>query len=153
MTTAAENGSGHCLPTQSLGHFVWITLLLGCGSAPYQIAQVSGRVTLDGDPLAGCQIRFQPVSGSNSNINPGPGAFAVTDGDGRFALRTINPQRPGAVVGKHRVWLTTVTEADASTESGVFTAEKVPPRYRMGRVDFEVPVDGTDQANFDLTSK
>ena len=130
---------------------MWLLVLVGCRREPYEVAPVSGRITVDGDPLEECRIRFQPVSSSDS-INPGPGAFAVTDQDGRFTLRTINPVQPGAVVGKHRVWLTTVTEADASSELGLITAEKVPARYHNGQLDFEVPSGGTDQANFDLTS-
>lgn len=137
--------------TRPMVTYIWLLALVGCSQEPYEVAPVSGRITVDGDPLEECQIRFQPVSSSDS-INPGPGAFAVTDQDGRFTLRTINPVRPGAVVGKHRVWLTTVTEADASSELGLITAEKVPARYHNGRLDFEVPSSGTDQANFDLTS-
>jgi len=130
----------------------WLVISIGCAGESYEIAPVSGRVTVDGQPLGDCQIRFQPLRSSEGNINPGPGAFAVTDQDGRFTLRTINPVRPGAVVGKHRVWMTTVKEEDATTELGLATAERVPPRYRNGQLDFEVQPEGTDQANFDLNT-
>ena len=128
----------------------WLVISIGCAGESYEIAPVSGRVTVDGQPLGDCQIRFQPLRSSAGSINPGPGAFAVTDQDGRFTLRTINPVRPGAVVGNHRVWMTTVTEEDATTELGLSTAERVPPRYRNGQLNFEVPSEGTTQAHFDL---
>jgi len=140
------------MPKHLLLSLAWILLLAGCGSESYEIAPVSGRVTLDGKPLAECQVRFQPVAASKSNAAPGPGAFAVSDEQGRFTLRTIKPVRPGAVVGEHRVWLTTVKEEDMQSESGQVTAEKVPPRYRNGQLKFSVPPEGTDQADFDLES-
>ena len=141
------------MPKHLLLPLAWVLLLAGCGSGSYEIAPVSGRVTLDGEPLKGCQVRFQPVAASESNVAPGPGAFAVTDEQGRFTLRTIEPVRPGAVVGAHRVWLTTVNEEDMQSESWRVTAEKVPPPYRNGQLEFDVPPNGTEEADFELTSQ
>src|SRR5262249_34965527 len=74
---------------------------VGCGGGP-KVAPVSGRVTLDGQPLAGASVNFQPLSDGN-NLNPGPGSYGKTDADGRYSLRVVVDDRPGAFVGKHRV--------------------------------------------------
>ena len=130
-----------------------ILILTGCGDSR-SIAPVSGRVTLDGKPLAECQIRFQPVAVSEKNINPGSGSYAVTDVDGCFTLKAINPTRAGALVGKHKVWLSTARPENLlGSEIARLTAEKVPPKYRNGELEFEVPLEGTDSANFELSSR
>lgn len=126
--------------------------VVGCGSDPHQTAVVSGRITLDGQPLGLCQIRFQPQSVSKDDVEPGSGSFAVTDDQGRFSLTIINPVRPGAMIGTHQVWLTTVTVAKMAMEGGQMTAEKVPRQYRSGKVTFVVLPEGTDKADFELTS-
>ncbi|MBN2295291.1 MAG: hypothetical protein JXM70_22865 [Pirellulales bacterium] len=131
-----------------------LLILAGCGGDSYQLAPVSGQVRLDGQPLGECQVRFQPLAISENKVNPGPGSFAVTDEQGRFTLKAINPTRPGAVVGKHRVWLNTSKPAGPmESESGRMTPEKVPAKYRNGQIEFDVLPEGTDQANFDLSSK
>ena len=51
---------------------------------------VSGRVTLDDQPLANAVVLFEPITG---NTNPGMGSVGRTDSDGRFVLRQIQPDR------------------------------------------------------------
>ncbi len=71
----------------------------------------------------------------------------------------------GAPPGKYRVSLTTAV-ADPSApvvpqrSSSAFYSdeppvlpERIPPAYRGGQLTFEVPEDGTEEANFDLKSK
>src|SRR5262245_63669140 len=74
-----------------------VVLLSGCDGRA--VAPVSGRVTLDGQPLANVLVVFEPINGNN----PGLGSVGRTDADGRFVLRQIQPDRPGALVGQHRV--------------------------------------------------
>jgi hypothetical protein len=61
----------------------------------------------------------------------------------------------GAQVGKHRVTISLLTaqagEGDERVRGGPPLANKVPAKYNdMPR---EVPAGGTDQMNFELTSK
>src|SRR6516225_8257358 len=78
-------------------------VLLGIGGCSSDnIAPVSGRVTLDGQPAANVRVTFQPL-GSAENPNPGPGSYAVTNADGHYALTVVGTNRLGAIVGKHRV--------------------------------------------------
>ena len=82
-------GGGACL--------VLVLAALGCGS-DYRLAPVSGRVTLNGKPLAGAHVHFQPI-GSRAQPSPGPGSHGVTDAEGRFTLQ-VDARQPGAVVGR-----------------------------------------------------
>ena len=66
---------------------------LGCKRG-LTLSPVTGEVKLDGKPVADCAVAFTPVGG-------GPVASATTDAQGHFELQTVN--RPGAVLGEHRV--------------------------------------------------
>ncbi len=128
-------------------------LLAGCGGADYELAPVSGRVIINGKPLADIKVSFQPVSKRPDDPNPGPGSYGTTDTEGRYTLRTIEPDADGAVVGKHIVRLTTKPPEQAPEDdlTPVYK-EAVPLRWRDGSQTFEVPAEGTDQADFELTS-
>src|SRR3954453_22377178 len=76
--------------------------LPGCGADPYAMAPVSGRVTVDGQPVAGLRVSFEPIGGRHRPL-PGPDSTAVTDADGRYTLSTTDAGRRGAVVGPCRV--------------------------------------------------
>jgi hypothetical protein len=102
-------------------------VMAGCSGLPGQnIAEVTGRVTLEGKPVAGVVLQFEP---DESGVAPGkkarPVAFGQTDTDGRYrAFRTGNKQF-GAAVGLSHVRIT-VPEGSAA---------KVHPRY-MGDSTF-----------------
>ena len=58
--------------------------LAGCGSsASYELAPVSGVVTLNGKAVPDTQIIFQP-KGTADNPSPGPGSTAFCDDAGKF---------------------------------------------------------------------
>lgn len=93
----------------------------GCGSinAP-PVVEVTGRVTLEGKPLEGVVLQFEP---DQSGVAPGkpvlPVAYGTTDADGRYrAFRTGN-KAYGAAVGVNNVRVT-VPEGSSA---------KVHPRY------------------------
>ncbi len=129
---------------------------LGCGgSGSYGLAPVSGVVTLDGAPVAQAEVVFQPVGGED-NPTPGPSSMSRADAEGRYQLTTIRNE-PGAVVGKHRIVITTPRPPQAGDSDSGFTApvhkEVIPARYNNDtQLTFEVPAGGTNEANFELTS-
>lgn len=128
-------------------------LAAGCGGR--NVAPVSGRVTLDGKPVAGVHVGFQPIA-VGKDQNAGGGSYAITDADGRFTLRLVEGDSPGAIVGKHRVEITTRTEANNATDLRVKAADPkavIPAKYnRNSALTFDVPAGGTDSADFALTS-
>jgi hypothetical protein len=133
-------------------------LCMGC-SSEYQFAPVSGRVTLNGQPLAGVTVDFQPM-GTTRNQEPGPGSTAITDQDGRFVLHSqLDPSRKGAIVGQHqvRIWPPEGSRAPDQDAEGIPPkgAKRllIPGRYHVNtELTFTVTAGGTDQANFDLKS-
>ena len=128
----------------------------GCGGS-YKVAQVSGRVTLDDKPLPNASVTFVPMA-TKDNDKPGPTAQGKTDADGRFKL-DIDPGTSGAVVGKCRVYITTLISEATDTDRDVGgpakrPRDKVPEKYNQKtELVFDVPAGGTDQANFDLKSR
>lgn len=125
--------------------------LIGCGKGAYKVAPVSGKITLDGQPLANVNVVFQP-SGTKSSATPGPGSAATTDAQGQYTLRTMEePSQPGAVVGPHVVSFTPAVQkpiAGREVPAAHPQASKIP----SAPLNFEVPAAGTSAANFDLKS-
>lgn len=139
-------------------------LVVSCGGDNSIIVPVSGIVTLDGKPLGNANVQFQPMA--QGKENPGYGSFAVTDNAGRFelAISSQQLQKQGAVVGRHRVSITSsqdqtefdpkIGSPDGGTPKSRIKPEKVPSKYNAdSTLIFEVPVKGTNKANFDLEGK
>jgi hypothetical protein len=124
---------------------VLICLPAGCSSQDFEIAPVSGAVTLAGQPLANASVAFQPRGRSSTRV--GPTSAGTTDSGGRFALRVISDDREGAVVGEHIVWISTSGVSQDASRGG---RDRVPLKYQDGSLRFTVPPGGTDRANFDL---
>jgi hypothetical protein len=122
-------------------------LAAGCGRTPAGIVPVSGRVTLDGQPLAGAVVTFQPMQAGDPGAG---GSSGRTDAEGRFVLTLIDPPTPGALAGLHVVTITTATVSndDAARPTG----ERVPRAWRDGSQTFEVPPGGTASAELNLES-
>ncbi len=131
----------------------------GCGRS--NEAPVSGTVYMDGKPLPGVHVVFQPL-GTKDNPNPGRGSTGQTDENGRYTLR-IDGERDGAVVGKHRVAIATVMPGEGANfdpETGSpdgapaqAPEERISERYNEKTIlTFDVPKGGTDKADFRLES-
>ena len=143
-----------------------IVLAVGCGGGGgFQVAPVSGTVTMDEKPLPHVYVNFQPV-GSRDNPNPGPGSYAVTDDKGRYTLKLVEGGKPGAVVGQHKVSITRQFAEDVrggpdtGTPDGptglpkIGSVKQIPPRYNSPTtLDIAIQPGGTDKADFALTSK
>ncbi len=134
---------------------------LGCGRGARTVP-VQGTVTLDGVPMAGVAVSFTPIGAEGA---VGPGSSGVTDEHGRFSLKTVDDRRrTGAVVGKHRVTLFEPRSgaddpyADPTLTPAQLAAKleqirfKLPPEARDGSLTFEVPPNGTTEANFAFRS-
>jgi hypothetical protein len=127
-----------------------LLLCCGCGSGP-DMAPVSGRITVDGKPVAGLRVSFAPI-GSKEHAFPGPGSVGHTDADGRFTLHSLKDKKAGAVIGKCRVRVVSLGSADPNK---LPTHDKrIPARFNDATtLVFDVPKGGTDAANFDVSWK
>lgn len=76
-------------------------MLSGCGGKSYDLAQVSGVVKYNGEPLEGLAVRFLPNSEEGTS---GPDSIGITDANGKYTLVVSSLEdTKGAVIGKHRV--------------------------------------------------
>jgi hypothetical protein len=132
----------------ALGTFT--LLLLGCENAPRTVP-VSGRVTLDNKPLANATLQFVPVaSEAASQVS----AIGTTDADGRYSLvLNTSSGSKGAVAGKYKVMIS--LGAGGGGDDGKPTYHKQLPEHynRKTKLECDVPAEGRDDANFDLTSR
>ena len=141
---------------------------------------VSGRITLDGEPLLKGRVFFFPVRCWNDQGGYLPPSDAMVDDQGKFQLATNHEEPnlnglPGAVAGWHHVVICVDQSANAVKGKRATMAENdpnehvrgdgqegaakgkgaqaVPDRYNVAsQLMFEVPLDGTDCADFDLES-
>jgi len=131
--------------------------LTGCGGKPYQVATVSGKITLDGKPLPKASVTFVPMA-SKENLAPGPTATGMTDADGRYEL-IVDRSTTGAVVGKCRIYISTLLSDPVpdDRDGGLPVKrpkDKVPEKYNQRtELVYDVPPGGTTQADFDLKSR
>jgi hypothetical protein len=129
---------------------------LGCGKSGPQFAPVTGRITLDGKPLAKAAVAFLPKAPQGKLNASGPGSSGLTDETGTYVLYVNGDkaQTPGAVVGDHRVSIITALSGHGSSDSLLPPRELVPAKYNA-RTDltFTVKPGAANQADFDLTSK
>ncbi len=122
-------------------------VVCGCGSSGPEIASVSGRVTMDGKPLANATVVFIPENGRP--------AGATTDADGNYVLNFAQGRR-GAIPGKNAIRISTQrdpTPGDENTKGIPGSKETIPPKYNaVSELSFDVEPKKRNVANFDLKS-
>jgi hypothetical protein len=98
----------------------------GCGSSqPQNVGKVSGKVTLEGQPLAGAVVTFSPVTAGGSS------ALGRTDDSGQFSLSYAQGIE-GAEIGENRVSISTYDEGDPDGDPPrPKVLEKVPLKYNV----------------------
>ncbi|HEY0980998.1 MULTISPECIES: hypothetical protein [unclassified Schlesneria] len=145
---------------------ILVTCIVGCGSkGGVKSVDVSGTVTLDGEPLQGADVYFS--SGTY-------GGYGTTDSEGKYRL--VN----GAAVGDNKI---SFKKFDTSNAKGIDTSipgmdegqvaammearaksqggkgakgSLIPPEMsdpKTTKLTYQVPEGGTDSADFRLTSK
>jgi hypothetical protein len=136
--------------------FLFPFLSLGCGGKNYPLAPVSGRVTMDNEPLVGAEVRFFPTESKDL-----PFATGTTDNDGRYELHLVTEPSPGAIIGTHRVTISIdqrrgkimPTNRPGMRKMGQ-PGELLPSKYNKdSKMAFTVTPEGTKEANFDLKSR
>ncbi|MFW6171784.1 MAG: carboxypeptidase-like regulatory domain-containing protein [Planctomycetota bacterium] len=93
-----------------VGLCVMCLTCVGCGSGGPEVGKVSGKVTMDGEPLDNALVTFTPVDGGRPSTGK-------TDENGNYTLAYAD--RMGALVGKHQVRVTTLTEVEGEDMSEI----------------------------------
>lgn len=112
------------------------------------LAQVTGTVKLDGAPLEGAIVSFQPTAeGPNAAIKLST-SFGFTDKEGKYTLIYMNSPETGeilgAVIGKHIVRINKTDEKKG---------EAVPARYNHNSDLTREVKKGGPPLDFDLVSE
>lgn len=143
-------------------------VFIGCSSGPNandpdaatkksDIVEVSGTVTMDGQPLANATVRFEPAQGTT-----GTTSWGITDSTGYYKLRKANGLE-GSHAGRFKVVIAKFARADGSPfppdVDGATAAaegkEHLPPKYSDAdrtELSAEVPKEGK-KIDFALKSK
>ncbi len=129
------------------------SVVLGCNKSPYELAQVVGTVTIDGQPLTAGSIMFSP-NARDSNVNSGKPAFGRIQSDGSYSLTTYS-DGDGAIAGSH--WVTIFSPAKDSTgmTDVSTTSSKLPDfdRITVPTGTFDVAADKENRIDIQLTSQ
>jgi hypothetical protein len=115
---------------------ILIVCFAGCGKTGPEIAPVSGRITLDGQPLEKADIVFQP-DGSK------PPSSGRADADGRYQL-AYKRGVMGGHVGPNTVRITISPDVVANPPN-------IPAKYNTDSELKREVKSGQNEFNFDLT--
>jgi hypothetical protein len=147
--------------------FTWASLAClaglaaGCGSSASAVktVPVAGTVYLDGKPLPGVSVVF--ISPRAEFVGMG-----TTGHDGKYRLtRSLIPGKHGAMPGTNQVHFAEVDPNPPSEPPMIPASSSTPPRLQGNalparycnperpELTFDVPDQGTDSADFRLTSK
>jgi len=125
------------------GWMVALVVFVGCSTRPAdqpEIAPVAGRVTMDGQPLAGVSVVFESERSVLS--------FGNTDADGRYKLSYIRSAK-GAGLGNNTVRISTPTMGPTSP----LHKDSIPSIYNTQSTLAADVVKGRNVFDFALESK
>lgn len=115
-------------------------LFCGCGgsSSSVDLVPVSGVVMLDGQPLEGATVRFEPISAEEGRSSSG-----TTNAQGQYELQYTR-DKMGAVPGQHAVRFSKLDDSESET---------LPAKLNVDSKHTAEVTSGEEMINFDLTSK
>lgn len=131
-----------------------ITSVAGCGSnhGHPELIPVSGVVTLNGTPIAGLRVNFEPSEGRRSS--------GVTNQSGEYVLKYMDQQK-GALHGHHRVTIVWTGENENEIEGEAIPTDEpgnspgmvIPSRYNVQSQLIADVRPHTHRFDFDLTAQ
>jgi hypothetical protein len=122
--------------------------ILGCNDSGPPLGIVSGTITLDGEPLEGAQVTFDPL------FSDGSPAYSkeLTDENGYYEM-WYQTDRKGVLIGEHTVYIQTEQHQQMEDGRNIVVPERVPARYNQ-ETELKITVEkGKQEKNFDLTSE
>lgn len=123
-----------------------LATILGCGGREVpELGYVSGKVTMDGQPMTGVEVHFHP-----QGEDGGRSAVGITDSEGNYVLQYFAGEE-GTKLGPNKVSIMTHWP-DGEPGDGEY--EKIPPIYHGQRSTLmETVVEGDNTFNFELKSR
>jgi hypothetical protein len=109
--------------------YLWVSSMMGSGiKLPEQLGRVTGTLTVDGRALPNVVVHFTVIGGEDGEFFGGDktqrprDSTGITDDQGRFELMYLPTEGVrGAIVGKHRIWITPLVPTDIA---------KIPALYQ-----------------------
>ncbi|WP_397569119.1 hypothetical protein [Schlesneria sp. T3-172] len=134
---------------------------LGCGKSgpkPEKLVPAAGLVKVNGRPLAGVRLSFQPIE-NNKAVG---GCWAITDNDGKFKVIHVS-SKEGIPPGKYEVYFSRRVKPDGSplgeneSPTMVQSRESVSAMYsdpsRAGMHNrIEIPEKGVTDLDFTIST-
>ncbi|OHB73245.1 MAG: hypothetical protein A2V70_02070 [Planctomycetes bacterium RBG_13_63_9] len=128
--------------TWCLTPILFCIFMAGCGSGN-DLASVQGKVTLNGRPLEGATVKFQPTAPEGSSSS------GMTDADGRYELM-YTFSTSGAMPGEHIVSIGTAGTSADDEGCEVEREERVPAKYNTQTELKRMVVPGSNTIDFEL---
>jgi hypothetical protein len=133
-------------------YFLSSQILTGKGNLP-PLGQVTGKVTIAGQPLANATVRFAPKDpiygeGQNGKRLAASVSIGITDDNGHYSLLYVKDAN-GAYVGQHKVMIEAKDASGLERVRGDFNAASTLEReVKPGaqELDFEVQPVGSSSA-------
>lgn len=134
-----HTGRSRLSPPNLCVFFVAVLIVIGCTRSTVELAEVTGKITMGGQPLKNASVVFTPENGRPS--------MGGTDEQGYYSLR-YTPTTKGARVGSATVEIRT-----GNTENLREFPETVPAKYNAKSELTTVVKPEPNEINFDLDAK
>jgi hypothetical protein len=115
---------GHHLRKQQIAIVgLVLAVISGCSNNDLKLASVRGRVTLDGQPVAGVLVTFKPreLKGTTS--------YGLTNASGEYRLMSTRTS-VGAYPGEYEINITAASESSNSERDELIATGETPPAER-----------------------
>jgi hypothetical protein len=106
--------------------------IAGCGKSGPELAEVSGRVTVDGKPMENLDVTFQPDEMR-------PASYARTDASGHYELGYKRGVQ-GALLGQHTVRIRSLVAKAPQIAAQFNTQSELRREVKAGQNEFDFDV-------------
>jgi hypothetical protein len=125
---------------------IGLLVYAGCDAGDPNLGTVTGKITLDGEPLADALVEFVPTGGAGSV------SYGRTDANGEYEMEFAR-DTVGASIGENEIRITTGDVALDDAGKEVRVPEKVPARYNVNTELTREVTSGRNRIDLELTSE
>ena len=117
-----------------------VMVLSGCGGGP-NLGYVTGKVTMNGQPVANAEVEFQPVDNQRASTG-------ATNAEGVYELN-FTAHKKGVLVGEHIVRIS-AGERDGDDEDARAKPATIPEKYNSKSELKRTVKSGSQEFDFEL---